>query len=86
MRPLTDTSKEAEQVLIEGYRRMSPARKLMRVFDLTEALNQMARARILEKWGPDLSEREVKLRLAALRLDRQTMISVFGFDPEEMGY
>jgi len=35
---------------------------------------------------PDLSERELRLRLAALWLDRETMIEVFAWDPEEMGY
>lgn len=65
---------------------MSPARKLERVFDLTEAINQMARLRIQRKWGDCLTEREIRMRVAALSLDRKTMISVFGFDPEESGY
>lgn len=81
-----DTSQSAEKILIEGYRRMSPARKLDRVFDLTEAINQMARIRIKRKWGDAITEREIRMRLAALRLDRKTMISVFGFDPKESGY
>ncbi len=82
----TDTSQDAERILIEGYRKMSPARKIERVFDLGEAVNQMARSRILAKWGEKLSEREIDLRLAALRLSRQTMISVFNYDPEKEGY
>lgn len=82
----TDTSQDAEKILIEGYRRMSPARKLERVYDLTEAINQMALLRIKRKWGDALTERELRMRLAALWLDRQTMISVFGYDPKESGY
>jgi len=31
-------------------------------------------------------ERELRLRLAALRLDRETMIGVFNWDPEVQGY
>lgn len=62
---------------------MSPAKKLERVYDLTEAINRMARLRIEKKWGNTLTEREIRLRLASLRLDRETMISVFGFDPKE---
>ena len=30
--------------------------------------------------------REKFLRLASLRLDRETMIEVYGWDPEEEGY
>jgi hypothetical protein len=46
----------------------------------------MACARLREKYGDDLDEREKFLRLASLRLDRETMIEVYGWDPEEEGY
>jgi hypothetical protein len=81
-----DTSPEAERVLIRGYRRMSPLRKLERVAAMNRALDRLAEARIRATYGPDLTEREVRLRLAALRLDRETMIRVFEWDPEERGY
>jgi hypothetical protein len=42
--------------------------------------------RIQARYGPDLSERELRLRLAALWLDRETMIDAFGWDPEVEGY
>jgi len=80
-----DTSPEAQRVLVEGYRRMSPADKLQRVFELTEATRQMARARIVAEYGPNISEREIRLRLAALTIDRQTMIDAFGWDPDGKG-
>lgn len=83
--PLSDTSPEAERVLIEGYRRMSPAEKLARVFSLNRALEQLARARIRAQYG-DVPEREMRLRLASLRLGRETMVKVFGWDPEEKGW
>lgn len=82
---LSDTSPEAERVLIEGYRRMSPAEKLERVFSLNRALEQLQAARIRADYG-DISEREMRLRLASLRLGRETMVKVFGWDPEVEGW
>jgi len=81
-----DTPPEIERILIEGYRRMSPAEKLQRVCDLNHMVETMAAARIRQQYGPDISERELELRLAALRLDRETMIEVFDWDPAEKGY
>ncbi|MDD3926906.1 MAG: hypothetical protein PHT33_09635 [bacterium] len=80
-----DTSPQIQEILIEGYRRMSPQEKLKRVTELTKAVQQLALARILQQYGP-CSEREQRLRLAALWLDRETMIRVFNWDPEAEGY
>lgn len=84
-RGVSDTSPDAERVLIEGYRRMTPAERLERVFELNHALEQLQRARITADYG-DIPEREMRLRLASLRLGRETMVKVFGWDPEEMGW
>jgi len=81
-----DTPPDVEERILEGYRRMSPAEKIQRVVELNRAVETMAAARVREQYGPDLSDRELRLRLAALRLDRRTMIEVFGWDPEEHGY
>lgn len=87
MKPMSlDTSPEVEEMILEGYRRMSPQEKMRRIVELNRAVEEMAAARIRAQYGPDLSERELRLRLASLRLDRETMIEVFGWDPEEMGY
>jgi hypothetical protein len=83
---LSDTSPEAEAVLIAGFRRMAPEEKLERALDLSDALDQLTEAGILARHGPDLPERELRLRKAALRLDRDTMIRVFKWDPHEKGY
>jgi hypothetical protein len=86
MKPgISDTSPEAERFLIEGYRRMSPAEKLERVFSLNRMIEQLQRARITADYG-EMSEREMRLRLASLRLGRETMVKVFGWDPEEKGW
>ena len=81
----SDTSPEAEAFLIEGYRRMSPAEKLRRVASLNRALTQLAAARIRARYG-DIPDEEMRLRLGALRLGRETMVRVFGWDPEEKGW
>jgi hypothetical protein len=84
MGPL-DTSPEAERFLIEGYRRMSPSDKLARVFSLNRMIEQLQRARITADYG-EMTEREMRLRLAALRLGRETMVKAFDWDPEEKGW
>jgi hypothetical protein len=84
--PVTDTPPEVEEVLLSGLRRMSGAERLRRVVDLNRSLEALAAARIRAQHGPDLPERELALRLAALRLDRETMVEVFGWDPGVEGY
>ena len=82
---LSDTSPDAERFLIEGYRRMTPAQRLARVFSLNRTLERLQRARITEQYG-EMTEREMRLRLASLRLGRETMVKVFGWDPDEKGW
>ncbi len=79
-----DTSSEADRIMLEAYRRMTPAEKLRRVCELTRATRLLAMARLREE-HPQADERELQLRLAALRFDRRTMIRVFGWDPREHG-
>lgn len=78
-----DTPDEVEEILLEGFRRMSPGEKLQRVWDMNRALRALAAARIRARYGSEISGRELNLRLAALRLDRKTMIAAFGWDPEQ---
>jgi len=80
-----DTSPHIQKILIAGYRRMSPSQKLKRVSELTQAVQQLALARIRKQYGT-CSERELHLRLAALWFDRETMIRVFHWDPYVEGY
>ena len=85
MERLSDTSPEIEAILIDGYRRMSPTDKLARVRALNQAVQQMALAGIRARHG-EISDREAQLRLGALWLGRETMVRVFGWDPEIEGY
>lgn len=80
-----DTSPEIERRQIDAWRAMSEARKLAIASELTLAAEELTRAGIRER-HPSASEREIALRLGALRLDRDTMIRVFGWDPEQQGY
>ena len=81
---MNDTSSWAEKILIEGYRSMPPAKKLQQVSALTQAARRMALTRLRETYGV-MSEREEKIRLAALWLPRETMIKLFDWDPREKG-
>ncbi len=81
-----DTPPEIEEIMLERYRQMSPLDRLRQVFELNYTAQSMAALRIQAQYGPDLSERELRLRLAALWLDRETMIEVYGWDPEVEGY
>jgi hypothetical protein len=83
---LSDTDPDVDRMMIEAARRLSPGERLMRVFDLNRAAETMALAGIRQRHGDSLSPREEQLRLAALRLDRETMIAAFGWDPELEGY
>jgi hypothetical protein len=80
-----DTHPEVARILLEGYRRMTPAQKLQRACDLSEATRQMAAARIRSMY-PDADDRQVRLRVAALSLGRDTMVRVFGWDPDKEGW
>ena len=64
---------------------MSPQDKMKRVAEMTKAVQQLALARIRKQYGK-ISEREQRLRLASLWLNRETMIRVFNWDPEREGY
>ena len=84
MRLFDDTPLDVEAILVDGYRRMSAARKIARVRDLNFTLQQFALADLRVR-HPDDDERTLRLRLAARRFDRPTMIAAFGWDPEADG-
>ncbi len=60
---------------------MTPGERLARMFELCAFHDGLQYASV-RKMYPDASEREVFLRVAARRLDRDTMIRVYGWDPE----
>jgi hypothetical protein len=80
-----DVDPEIEKVVIEGWRRMSPAEKVDQVRQLTRTSRQFALAGIRRR-HPDASEHELRLRLASFWLDRETMVRYLDWDPELQGY
>lgn len=70
--------------MLHGYRKMTPAEKFARIEALNEMTLQMAAARIRQQYQPE-NERELRLRLAALWLDDETMQRVFNWDPTVKG-
>ncbi len=80
-----DTSVEIERRQIEAWRAISAAQKLAVVSQLTLAAEELATTGIRMR-HPRASGRELELRLGALRLDRDTMVRVLGWDPEPEGY
>ena len=71
-------------MMVEACRRMTPAEKYARVQALNEGVLQLAAARIRQQYQPT-SGRELRLRVAALWLDDETMRRVFDWDPEVHG-
>lgn len=60
-------------------------RKLQLVFEHQSSVEAFALAGIRMR-HPRADERELTLRLAALRYPRELMVRVFGWDPELVGY
>ena len=79
-----DTDPKALEVFFDIHRKMSRSRKVAMVFELTEIMIEASKAGVRMRY-PDADEREVFLRATALRLDPDTMVKVYGWDPREHG-
>jgi hypothetical protein len=77
----SDTSPDAERVLTDLYRRMTPAEKLRRVAELNEATAAFARAGLRTR-DPRADERTIFLGLASLRLGSPMVELVYGRTPD----
>ncbi|MFO0985187.1 MAG: hypothetical protein U1E76_26240 [Planctomycetota bacterium] len=82
---MQDTSPEAEQFLTELARVTPIWRKLQQVVENTELCRAMALAGLRGRY-PAASEVDLRRRLAALVLDRETVMRVYGWDPDAEGY
>ena len=80
----SDTDPKALQVFLDIHRKLPAARKVEMVFEMTEMVLAAAKAGVRMQY-PNADEREVFLRATARRLDRETMIRVYGWDPLEHG-
>jgi hypothetical protein len=79
-----DTDPAAEAVQIEIFRKMTPAQKLALVLELNRRARAFQMAGIRAR-HPEASEHELNMRLFSLWLDREAMIKVYEWDPEEHG-
>jgi len=77
-----DTSEAIDRLHFDLFRKMSLAERVAIFRGINSAMHQLARIGIGLRF-PNASPEEVFLRLAATRLDRETMIRVYGWDPEE---
>jgi len=77
----SDTDSRALDVFIECQRRMSASEKVEGMLELARMAFETARAEV-RRHGID--EREVFLRAAARHLDRETMMRVYGWDPQSV--
>jgi hypothetical protein len=82
---LDDTHPVVQALLIDGYRKMSPAEKMDSVRRLTLAVRQLALADIRRR-HPESDAREQALRLASRCLEPELMKTAFGWDVRAMGY
>ena len=83
--PPNDTHPTIEALLIEGYRKMSPAQKLERVRVLTRAVQELALSDIRRR-HPNADAREQALRLASRWLEPELMVRTFGWDSRQAAY
>lgn len=80
-----DTHPIVEALLIEGYRKMSPAQKLERVRSLTRAVQELALTDVRRRHS-NADAREQALRVASRWIEPDLMARAFGWDVREMGY
>jgi hypothetical protein len=79
----TDTDNAIEARRIDGFRHMTSAQKFALAGALTRNVRQLALVGIRLRY-PGIDAREAQLRLAAMTIDRATMIRAFGWDPERV--
>ena len=80
-----DTSREIEELQFEHWRGLASWQKFQLVFDVTAAAETVCLSGIRSRY-PSASERELQLRLFALKYGRQLSIDVWGWDPLEHGW
>ena len=80
-----DTHPKIEALLIEGYRRMSPAQKLERVRALSRAVQEFALLDVRRR-HPNADAREQALRVASRWIEPELMLRAFGWDVRKVGY
>jgi len=80
-----DTSPQAERMLIDLARKMSPKKKLAIASAMTRTLWRLAEVGVRAA-HPNADSQEVRKRMAARLLPRHLVIAAYGWDPEKEGY
>jgi hypothetical protein len=80
-----DTDEATERKLIELTRAMSDEKRLNLLFSTIETGRQLSLAGLKSRY-PQASQEELKKRYAALVLDRETVMKIYGWDPKKEGY
>lgn len=77
----TDTTYDIERRLVDAWRRMPACEKARQLLDCCRMVEQLSLTGVRLR-HPNVDERELFLRAAALRLGRDLMIEVYGWDPD----
>lgn len=72
-------------MIVEGYRKMSAAKKLRIMQDLIRCAQLLALSDIRRR-HPKADWREIQLRLASRWIEPELMRKAFGWNPEVEGY
>lgn len=76
-----DTDPKVLEKWIEIQRAMSADEKLRSVLEASEFVLRLYEMGVRHQY-PNATDREVLVRVAARHLDRETVIKVYGWDPE----
>ena len=80
-----DTHPDIERLLIEGYRKMTPAEKFRRVIEMNRFAYHLMLAEVRARY-PSANQQEWDLRVASRSLPADLMLRAFGWDVDEKGY
>lgn len=82
---VSDTSREVLEQQVERWRAMSYTEKAAVVDELNQDVWRMAETGVRQRY-PAASDREVFLRVAALRIGRDLCVAAYGWDPDIEGW
>jgi hypothetical protein len=78
----SDTDPKALEVFLARQRTMTATEKIEAVFQQNELLRRLSEAHE-RQLHPDATDREIFLRVVAHRLDRETMLRMYGWHPDD---
>jgi len=80
-----DTHPEVEHILVEAYRRMTPAERFRKIGEMNRAVELLALADVRRRY-PNADDRECRLRVASRRIPADLMRKAVGWDLDVEGY